>query len=250
MSAINKHCQACGMLLNHPAEFHPYEFCVLVKAGQDPRRLYADIAKHSSSNQGEAARLREAISEALILWDSLTTEGDLEGTIERMVQKLRDAIVLNAAKNMVDKWPDWKKAVYEPEARLREALAWYADKENYEFPECGDYQVHNPPVWDDGGEKAREALSQHTEDTGCEECGGKGYYPAEAGDVGYSGPGSHHMCLCNPEVDRLIGIQKVRELCDRQTNAGRAYVADFIAEAFGYIGITIPGITDGGTPNE
>ncbi|CAM3707893.1 hypothetical protein COLU111180_04225 [Cohnella lubricantis] len=47
MSAINHHCTECGMLLSHPAEYHPYEFCILKKAGQDPRRLYHNIAKHA-----------------------------------------------------------------------------------------------------------------------------------------------------------------------------------------------------------
>jgi len=29
-------CQECGMLLDDPAEFHPYVFCVIKKGGQDP----------------------------------------------------------------------------------------------------------------------------------------------------------------------------------------------------------------------
>jgi hypothetical protein len=29
-------CQECGMLLDDAAEFHPYVFCVLKKAGRDP----------------------------------------------------------------------------------------------------------------------------------------------------------------------------------------------------------------------
>lgn len=50
-------CLECGMLLDHPGEYHPFEFCVLVKAGQDPRRLYQDIAKRAAA-AGEAARLQ------------------------------------------------------------------------------------------------------------------------------------------------------------------------------------------------
>lgn len=30
--SVNKHCQECGMLLDDPGEYHPYEFCVLKKA--------------------------------------------------------------------------------------------------------------------------------------------------------------------------------------------------------------------------
>lgn len=29
-------CAECGMVTRHPAEYHPYVFCVLFKAGQDP----------------------------------------------------------------------------------------------------------------------------------------------------------------------------------------------------------------------
>ena len=46
-------------------------------------------------------------------------------------------------------------------ARLREALKWYADKDNYDWYEVGDV-----PVMQDEGRLAREAISSHTEDTG------------------------------------------------------------------------------------
>ncbi len=29
-------CQTCGMLLDDAGEYHPYAFCILKKAGQDP----------------------------------------------------------------------------------------------------------------------------------------------------------------------------------------------------------------------
>lgn len=35
-SIANRTCQGCGMLLDDAAEFHPYVFCVLKKAGRDP----------------------------------------------------------------------------------------------------------------------------------------------------------------------------------------------------------------------
>jgi hypothetical protein len=32
----NRTCQECGMLLDHPGEFHPFLFCMLKKLGKDP----------------------------------------------------------------------------------------------------------------------------------------------------------------------------------------------------------------------
>jgi ribosomal protein L34E len=38
-------CQECGMRVESAREYHPYEFCVLYKAGQNPSRFYAEIRK-------------------------------------------------------------------------------------------------------------------------------------------------------------------------------------------------------------
>jgi hypothetical protein len=36
ISIRQRTCQTCGMLLDDAGEYHPYVFCVLKKAGQDP----------------------------------------------------------------------------------------------------------------------------------------------------------------------------------------------------------------------
>lgn len=43
-------CQDCGMLLDHPAEFHPYVFCVLKKAGRDPWEDFANVHELFTGN--------------------------------------------------------------------------------------------------------------------------------------------------------------------------------------------------------
>lgn len=45
----NNICQECGMIV-HPAEFHPFEFCVLVKNGYDPRDLYNRVVNHNENH--------------------------------------------------------------------------------------------------------------------------------------------------------------------------------------------------------
>jgi hypothetical protein len=44
-STRERTCHQCGMLLDHPAEFHPYVFCVLKKAGRDPWREVIDLVE-------------------------------------------------------------------------------------------------------------------------------------------------------------------------------------------------------------
>lgn len=36
ISIRQRTCQTCGMLLDDAGEYHPYVFCILKKAGQDP----------------------------------------------------------------------------------------------------------------------------------------------------------------------------------------------------------------------
>jgi len=56
-------CRECGMTIK-PKEFHPYEFCILWKNGQDPRELYQRIIQRQSSDkQEEIQRLRAALEE-------------------------------------------------------------------------------------------------------------------------------------------------------------------------------------------
>lgn len=38
-------CQGCGMLLDHPAEFHPFMFCILKRAGYEPWEYFAHTYK-------------------------------------------------------------------------------------------------------------------------------------------------------------------------------------------------------------
>jgi len=38
-------CQECKMLLTKPDEFHPIEFCILVKAGYNPLALVEKLEK-------------------------------------------------------------------------------------------------------------------------------------------------------------------------------------------------------------
>lgn len=38
------HCTTCGMVTDHPGEYHPYAFCVLKRAGLDPWREVRRIA--------------------------------------------------------------------------------------------------------------------------------------------------------------------------------------------------------------
>ena len=54
-------CQECGMNVE-PGEFHPYEFCLLYKAGQDPRALYKRIVEH---NKAQKPKQPEWLSQAL-----------------------------------------------------------------------------------------------------------------------------------------------------------------------------------------
>lgn len=60
----NNICHECGMLVN-PSEYHPYEFCILQKNGQDPRRLYNEIKGHLSQAK-PAVEWHENIG--VVLW--------------------------------------------------------------------------------------------------------------------------------------------------------------------------------------
>jgi hypothetical protein len=55
----NNICQECGMIVE-PMEFHPYEFCVLHKHGQDPRKSYtselSNVIKPNYSASGRRWR--------------------------------------------------------------------------------------------------------------------------------------------------------------------------------------------------
>lgn len=42
----NRICTECNALLRQPGEYHPYEFCVLYKAGLDPWEAVQRINKH------------------------------------------------------------------------------------------------------------------------------------------------------------------------------------------------------------
>ena len=47
----DRSCQTCGMLLDHAAEYHPYLFCVLKKAGRDPWPEIVEVVKHLGLGQ-------------------------------------------------------------------------------------------------------------------------------------------------------------------------------------------------------
>ena len=46
MTAKSMACGECGMLVKPSTRFHPFEYCVLVKAGQNPEELERRILKH------------------------------------------------------------------------------------------------------------------------------------------------------------------------------------------------------------
>lgn len=47
----NSVCRECGMTLEKPDEFHPIEFCILVKAGYNPLSLVERLEKQWQKKQ-------------------------------------------------------------------------------------------------------------------------------------------------------------------------------------------------------
>ena len=52
--AVWSQCQVCSEW-GHPARYHPHEFCVLIKAGQDP----IDFVKRASVELGLVKKKKE-----------------------------------------------------------------------------------------------------------------------------------------------------------------------------------------------
>jgi hypothetical protein len=48
----NRICQECRSELADAAEYHPYSFCVLIKAGQDPERTVREAIPYLKPTKG------------------------------------------------------------------------------------------------------------------------------------------------------------------------------------------------------
>lgn len=173
------------------------------------------------SNQGEATRLREALERCLVGGNSLASViigWNLPGGYDQWTHEQASHYFYNEClipqQRAYEKYETW--------------LCWKSIMEARDMV---------------------EALSFHIEDTEkkvvCPACEGSGFFDGDSGPLCGACDGTG-IYMEDTEDTEDTGIQKVREIRQFYVDHGDFSASNVVEEVLHALGITIPGITDGG----